>query len=133
MSADNIPEIPGVNADELYRQETITDLKVGSIQCLHPVCTDGSDDESRTSRFIGSTSILTPQGMLPVQADIEADSLEEAVKKFPEAMKAGIERMVEEAREMEREMRNNIVVPKGPLPDAAGGQPGKPGGGMIIP
>lgn len=133
MSADNIPDLPGLEADSLYRQEAITDLKVGSIQVLTPIKVDGSADESREKRFIGSTSILTPQGSLPVQSDIDAKTLEEAVQKFPAAMKSGVERMVNEAREMEREMRNGIVVPKGPVDTSGGpGQGGKPGGGLIV-
>jgi hypothetical protein len=126
LSSEQLPEMPGVDAANLYRQESYTDLQVGSIQCLFPVKDDGSKDESRKARFIGSTSLMTPQGALPVQADIEAETLAEAAAKFPEAVKASVERMIEEAREMERQARSNIVVPKG-------GNVGGAAGGLHIP
>ena len=39
---------------------------------------------------------------MPVHCPIEAASLEEALDKFPEAVNMAVERMVEEAREMQR-------------------------------
>ena len=50
-------------------------------------------------------------GPVPVSCRIEATSLEDATAKFPEAMKEAIERLVEEAREMQRREASRIVVP----------------------
>ena len=133
MSAENLPEMPPLTADNLFRQETFTDLKVGTIQRLTPVKADGSVDESRNERFVASTSIMSPHGAVPVQADIEAKDLKEAVEKFPAAVKAGVEKMVEDARELERQMRSGIVVPKGNMDVSGMGGGGAPGGGIALP
>jgi hypothetical protein len=66
---------------------------------------------------------LTPAGVLPLAFELEAESLEDACAKFPEAVKIAIEQAIEEAREMRREQASRIVVPE------AGG--GAPGGGRI--
>jgi predicted RNase H-like HicB family nuclease len=50
-------------------------------------------------------------GPLPVNCAIEATSLEEAMQKFPEAIAEAIERMVEEAKEMQRQEASRIIVP----------------------
>ncbi|MBN2712194.1 MAG: hypothetical protein JXR97_07115 [Planctomycetes bacterium] len=111
--SSNIPDIPAFDADNLFRQETYTDLKIGSIQVLVPVKSDGSKDESRATMYIGSTQIMSQSGPIPVQADIEAESLAEAIEKFPEAAKDSIQKMIEHAQEMEKKMRSQIVVPEG--------------------
>ena len=46
-----------------------------------------------------------------VSAAIEAHTLEEATQKFPEAIQAAVERLVEEARELQRREMSRIVVP----------------------
>ena len=119
-----------VDADNLYREESITDLKVASIRRMIPIKTDGSEDPSRKTIYTGQAHIMSQMGPVPVSAEIDADSLEEAIRKFPEAIKAGIERMVEEAKEIQRQDSSRIVVPKGAPPNLTGG--GAPGGGNII-
>jgi hypothetical protein len=111
-----------VDTGNLYREETITDLKTGSIQVLTPVTTEGQPDLSRPVLYTGQTQIVSQAGLLPVSAPIEAASLSEALEKFPDAIRVGVDRMIEEAREMQREAANRIVVP------------GKdPGGGLALP
>ena len=51
-----------MGADDLYREETFTDRRVGSLQRLTPVKPDGTRDESREEIFVGQTQILTPAG-----------------------------------------------------------------------
>ena len=46
----------------------------------------------------------------------EAASLNEAMDKFPEAIAAAVERMIEEAREAQREEASRIIVPGQPPP-----------------
>ena len=75
-----------VNRSNLYREESFTDLKVGSVKCLTPVKPDGSEDKSRKKIFVGQSNVMTPQGPLPIQGVIQAKELQQAIKKFPEAM-----------------------------------------------
>ena len=46
---------------------------------------------------------MSQMGPLPVNCAIEATDLEEAIQKFPEAIAQAIERMVEEAKELQRQ------------------------------
>lgn len=114
-----------VDQDNLYREETFTDLKVASIRRLTPIKVDGSDDSNRPVLFVGETTLMSQRGPLPINCPIEATTLEEALDAFPEAVQAAIERLMEEAREMQRQEASRIVVP-GQAP------PGPGGGGRII-
>ena len=124
-----------VDVDNLYREEVITDLKVASVRRLVPIKADGSDDDTRPARFIGETTLMSQRGPLPITAPIEADNIAEAMERFPDAINAAVERMVEEARELQRQEASRIVVPTGPLPGqgfGGGGAGGGGGGGGII-
>ncbi|MDY6990880.1 MAG: cytoplasmic protein [Thermodesulfobacteriota bacterium] len=92
-----------IDKNNLYRDESITDLKVGAIRCLIPIKTDGTDDESRERLFVGHTQLMSPQGAVPVQASIQAATLEEAMEKFPGAMRQAMEEMIEQAKKMHAE------------------------------
>lgn len=116
-----------VDQDNLYREETFSDLKVASIRRLTPVTADGLDDPSRPTMFVGETTLMSQRGPLPINCPIEATTLQEAMDAFPQAVNAAVERLMEEAREMQRQEASRIVVPgQGP----AGG--GMGGGGRII-
>ncbi len=122
-----------VDSNNLYKEETYTDMKVASIRRLSPVKTDGSPDESRPILFVGQTSIMSQMGPLPIQCPIDAQSFEEAVEKFPQAVREAIERMVEEANELRRQESSRIVVPSGGVPPGGlTGSGGPPRGGGII-
>lgn len=110
---DILPENDKVNLDNLYRQETYTDLGVGTIQYLRPVTADGTDDSTRKPIFMGSAQIMTPHGAIPVQCEIEADTLRAACLAFPEAIKKSVEDLVQQARQFERERQGGIVIPRG--------------------
>ena len=101
-----------VDAGNLYREEVFSDLRVATIRRLTPVRPDGSTDEGRPTMFSVETQILTPQGLVPVHAPVEAASLAEAIDRFPVAIQAGLDRMIEEAREMRRQSANRIVTPQ---------------------
>ena len=118
-----LPEIK-LDISELYREEIFTDRKAGTLRRLVPVLADGNTDPKRHVLYSGQTQLLTPAGVLPLSFEIEADSLEDACNKFPDAVKIAIEQAIEEAREMRREAASRIVVP-----DAGGVPPG--GGGRI--
>jgi hypothetical protein len=119
-----------VDKNNLYREETFTDLKVASIRRLTPILVDGSDDSSRPLIFVGETTLMSARGPLPINCPIEATSLAEALDAFPQAIQDAVERLMEEAREMQRQEASRIVVPgQGGMP--GGGLPGG-GGGRII-
>jgi len=110
-----------VDVGNLYREEQFTDLKVASIKMLTPVNSDGTRDLSRTITFIGQTQILSQMGPLPVHCPIEADSLDQAIAKFPEAVKIAVDEMMEEILEMQRREASKIVMPgAGPAPNIMG-------------
>ena len=50
-------------------------------------------------------------GPLPVSCEIDASSLQDAVEKFPAAIKLAVEKVIEEVKEMQREQASQIVVP----------------------
>jgi hypothetical protein len=105
-----------VDTDNLYREEVFTDLKVASIRRLIPINSDGSLDASRPELYSGETTIMSQAGPLPVQTPIEASSLAEAMQRFPVAINAAVQRMVEQAREIQRQEASRIVVPGQSLP-----------------
>lgn len=129
MAAQNdLPEIE-LDAKSLYREDVFTDRRAGSIRRLTPVTIDGATDSSRPVLFSGQTQLLTPAGVLPLGFEIEAQTLEEALKKFPEGVKVALEQAIDEARELRREAASRIVVPEvgggigpGPGPGAGGGK-----------
>ena len=64
-----------VDKSNLYREESLTDLKVASLRRLTPIKVDGSDDPDRPTLYIGETQLMSQRGPLPIQAPIEASSL----------------------------------------------------------
>jgi hypothetical protein len=118
-----MPDIQ-LDSSSLYREDIFTDRKAGTIRRLIPVLIDGSTDPKRAVLYSGQTQLLTPNGVLPLGFEIEAVTLEEAVTKFPAAVKNALEQAIEEAREFRRESASRIVVP-----DVGGGA--LPGGGKI--
>jgi hypothetical protein len=119
-------DLPDIQLDStsLYREEIFTDRRAGTIRRLTPVNPDGATDGTRFVLYSGQTQLLTPAGVLPLAFDIEADSLNDAIGKFPDAVKIALEQAIDEAREMRREAATRIVVP-----DVGAGAP--VGGGKI--
>jgi hypothetical protein len=123
------PDVPDSRLDpnSLYREEIITDRRAGTLRRLTPIKLDGTTDTTRAVLFSGQTQLLTPAGVLPLVFDLEAATLDEALRKFPEAVKGALDEAIEEAREMRREAASRIVVPEvgsgpiGPGPGAGGG------------
>ena len=126
-------DLPDVRLDPagLYREEIFTDRRAGTIRRLTPVTVDGATDPKRPVLFSGQTQLLTPAGVLPLVFEIEADSLDEALTKFPDGVNAALEQAIEEAREMRRESASRIVVPEVGA-GAIGPGPGPGGGGGKI-
>ena len=102
----------------LYREESVTDLKTANIQKLTPINLDGSVDEKRDPVFVGRTQLNTPQGPVPIQAMLEAASLEEAIEKFPAAMEVETQKVVEAFKRMQEQQEkqkkqqdSRIIIP----------------------
>ena len=111
MADTTVNEIQ-MDAGNLYREETFTDMKAGSLRRLVPVKADGTEDPSRPAIFTAATQVMTPGGVLPLSGEVEgAQTLEEAVAKFPAAIKQAIGVLREEMEAMQRERASQIVVP----------------------
>jgi hypothetical protein len=121
---DQMPDLD-MDPNSLYREEVFTDHRLGTIRQMTPISADGSDDSSRPVMYAGQTQLLTPAGALPLNFEIEADSLQEAVSRFGVTARAALEQTMEEIKEMRRQAASSIVVP-----GAGGMDPGGPGGAM---
>ncbi len=105
-----------VDRSNLYREEVYTDLKIASIRVLTPVNSDGSPDTSRPVQYTGETQLMSQMGPVPVHAPIDAKNLDEAIANFPDAVNRAVERLMEEAREIQQREASRIVVPGQPQP-----------------
>ncbi|HEY7365640.1 MAG TPA: hypothetical protein VIE37_16215 [Methylomirabilota bacterium] len=114
----------------LYREEVMTDRRIGTIRVLTPIKVDGLTDASRRVLYVGEAQMLTPAGALPIAFEIDANSLAQAVDRFAAAAQQAVERTVRELQELRREAASSIIVPDRPIP----GLTGPPrGGGLIQP
>ena len=118
-----------MDAASLYREEIYTDRKIGTLRVLSPVRPDGAPDTLRRTVYQGEAQLMTNVGPLPISFDIDADSLADAVAKYADATKAGIERAMRELQEMRRQASSSIVLP--PAGAALGPGGTLPGGGNI--
>ena len=130
MPADSRSAEAAMDAASLYREEIITDRKVGTIRLMVPVRSDGTPDPARPTIYTGDAQIMTNMGALPVSFDIEAANLAEAVANYGEAAKAGIERTMRELQELRRQQSSGLIVPPAGTASALTGG-GFPGGGKI--
>ena len=119
--AQRSPDDIKMDSASLYREEIITDRKVGTLRMMTPLKTDGSVDASRPVMYIGEAQIMTQAGPLPINFDIEAKDLAEAVDKFGPAAKDAVEKTVRELQELRRQAASSIVVPQGGMPPLGGG------------
>jgi len=100
-----------INQNGLYREEVFTDMTIGSLHQLTPVKVNGEIDRQRKIMFIGQTQLITKQGPLPIRFPIDARNLQQAVDRFPEAMEIFVNRMIAEAKEMQRQEESRIILP----------------------
>ena len=111
MAESDSPDVQ-MDAANLYREESYTDLKAGTMRKLVPVKADGSDDPSREPIFTAATQVMTPGGVLPLSGEVEgAKTLADAVAGFAPAIKQAIADLREEMAAMQRERASQIVVP----------------------
>jgi hypothetical protein len=105
-----------MDSTQLYREETFTDRKVGTIRRLTPVTADGSPDPARPVLFLGQAQVMTPMGAVPLSFELDATTLNGAIEKFGVAAEAAVHQTMRELQEMRREQASSLVIP-----DAAGG------------
>jgi hypothetical protein len=105
-----------MDSTQIYREDTFTDRKVGTIRRLSPVTADGSADATRPVLFVGQAQVMTPMGAVPISFDLEAQSLDVAIEKFGEAAEQAVHQTMRELQEMRREQASSLVIP-----DAGGG------------
>jgi hypothetical protein len=117
----------------LYREETFTDRRVGTLQQLTPVDSTGARDHARPLLYVGQTQVLTPAGALPLSFEIPAESLSEAVSHFGEQAKQAVAGAMQRLEELRREAASSLIVP-GSGGSGRGGPGGLgPGGGFQLP
>ena len=117
----------------LYKEEMFTDRRVGTIQRLTEVDSEGRPIDGGKVLFVGQTQLMTRAGPLPLNFELDASTLAEAAEKFGAGANQAMEETVKRLEEMRREQSSSIIVP-----DAAGGTPGgipggAPGGGIQMP
>jgi hypothetical protein len=95
-----------VDKSNLYREESITDLRVASIRRLVPIKIDGTEDDSRPPVYMAHTQLMSPEGPVPLQSALKAVSIEEALEEFPGAMDAALGEMMERLKTMREQQRN---------------------------
>lgn len=103
-----------VDRKNLYREESLTDLKVAVIRKLIPVNPDGSDDKTREAIFIGHAQVMSPEGPIPLQAQLAAGNLEDAMADFPRAMERTMAEMIEHIKQIQKEhqqQESRIITP----------------------
>lgn len=104
-------QAPQMNAQDMYLEETFTDQAVGQIRRLTPVDAEGAVDASREVLYFGSTQIMTPAGALPLNFEIQAGNLSEAIAKFSELAEQSMQETIKELEALRREQASSIVVP----------------------
>ncbi len=111
MSEQNQIEDIKFNGKNLFKEESFTDLEVGTIRKLTPIHPDGTEDNDRKASFTATTNIMTPSGALPLNGEIEADSLEDAIAGFSEAVSKALQKLQDDMMKMQQEQANKIVTP----------------------
>jgi len=127
---DQASAMAGMDPNSLYREEMFTDRRIGSIHMLTPVLASGEDDSSRDKVFLGETQMRTAAGPLPINFEIQANTIGEAAEQFTQLAQDAAEKTIKQIEEMQREQANKIVLPgEEGMGGAMGG--GMPGGGKI--
>ena len=116
MSSVNDGRQATMDAAQIYREETFTYQRVGTIRRLTPVMADGAPDGARPVLFVGQAQVMTPMGTIPISFDLDSPTLDGAIAKFGDAAEQAVQQTLREIQEMRREQASSLVIP-----DAAGG------------
>ncbi len=118
-----------MDSTQIYREDTFTDRRVGTIRQLTPVTADGSPDVARPTLFVGQAQVMTPMGAVPINFDLEAATLSAAIAKFGDAAEQAVQQTMRELQEIRREQASSLVIPEGgalPNPSDLLGGRGRP-------
>ena len=115
MSSTTDGRQASMDSAQIYREETFTDRKVGTIRRLTPVAADGAADPVRPVIYVGQAQVMTPMGAIPISFELEAASLNAAIDKFGAAAEQAVQQTMRELQELRREQASSLVIP-----DAAG-------------
>jgi len=106
MSSANDGRQATMDTTQIYREETFTDRRVGTIRRLTPVTSDGAPDAARTVIFVGQAQVMTPMGALPISFELDSPTLDGAIAKFGEAAEQAVQQTM-------RELASSLVIPDG--------------------
>jgi hypothetical protein len=125
-----------MDADDLWREEIITDRKIGTLRVMTPITPDGAPDPRRAVTYVGEAQMMTNMGALPISFEIEATSLSQAVAGYGDAARKAFDQTMRELQELRRQSASSLVLPgQGGGGFGAGGLPpglgGVGGGGKI--
>jgi hypothetical protein len=101
-----------MDSTQIYREETFTDRKVGTIRRLTPVAADGSVDSLRPVVFVGQAQVMTPMGAVPISFELDAVTLHSAIEKFGAAAEQAVQQTMRELQEIRREQASSLVIPE---------------------
>jgi hypothetical protein len=101
-----------MDSTQIYREETFTDRKVGTIRRLTPVAADGSVDSLRPVVFVGQAQVMTPMGAVPISFELDAVTLNAAIEKFGVAAEQAVQQTMRELQEIRREQASSLVIPE---------------------
>jgi hypothetical protein len=122
MSSANDGRQANMDAAQIYREETFTDRRVGTIRRLTPVTADGAPDPARMVLFVGQAQVMTPMGAVPISFELDSPTLAGAIAKFGDAAEQAVQQTMRELQEIRREQASSLVIP-----DGAGGALPNPG------
>ena len=91
MSSANDGRQAAMDSTQIYREETFTDRRVGTIRRLTPVTADGAADAGAAVLFVGQAQVMTPMGAVPISFELEATTLSAAIAKFGEAAEQAVQ------------------------------------------
>jgi hypothetical protein len=100
-----------MDSTQIYREETFTDRKVGTIRRLTPVAADGSVDSLRPAVYVGQAQVMTPMGAVPISFELDAATLNAAIEKFGAAAEQAVQQTMRELQEIRREQASSLVIP----------------------
>jgi hypothetical protein len=114
------PEI-AMDTKSLYIEEVFTDRRIGTIQRLTPVDADGKPVEDGKVLYVGQTQLMTRAGPLPLNFEIDGNSLADAADKFGAGATTAMEEAVQRLEDLRRESASSIIVPEGGAGSGGGG------------
>ena len=91
----------------IYKKETYVDMTKGEVDVFESIYAD-----KKETLYVAKGSIATPQGAVPISAEVkDVSSVEDAFEKFEEVLQARVDEIIEEAQKAHLEESKRIVTP----------------------